>query len=415
MSKLAKRLNLIRVLFGACLLFYALEAHPQSFFTINDNHKRVQIPFKLVRNMIVIQLSINNKGPFNFVLDTGVGLIIITDPTLIDSLSIRSKRTIKIAGIGIGNDYEAYVASGLKFNMPGITGENIGTAILKKDQFNLSNYAGIPIHGLIGYEFFDSFAVKINFSDSSLTVGELKNIRVFNKSNKLPITIEDRKPYITTNVRFTDGELLKCKLVIDLGAGHPLLLESQAMVNCALAQKLISANLGVGITGPIKGFLSRVNEIELAKYKLKNIITSFPDEDTTRMQEYSVKRDGNLGINILKKFDMIIDYQSGNMYIKPNTLFNEPFEHDMSGMEYYADGPDLKKIFINRVEENSPADEVGLETGDEILAINFKPIEKMTVEEIDNIFQSREDRSLLLEISRHDKRDRVVIKLKKRI
>jgi hypothetical protein len=408
-------MKLLRVLFSACLLFCALAAQSQPFFNISNNSKRVRIPFKLVRNMIVVQLSINNKGPFNFVLDTGVGLVIITDPTLIDSLSIINKRSIKIAGIGVGKDYEAYVVSGLRFTLPGITSDNIGAAILKKEQFNLSNYAGIPIHGLIGYEFFDSFAVKVNFSDSSLTVGALKNIRVFNKSNKVPISIEDRKPYLTTNVRFTDGKLLHCKLIVDLGAGHPLLLENPEMQRYALAQKLISANLGVGITGPITGFLSRINEIELAKYKLKNIITSFPDEDTSRMQNYSVKRDGNLGINILKKFNMIIDYQSGNMYIKPNMHFNEPYEHDMSGMEYYADGPDLKHIYINRVEENSPADEVGLETGDEILAINFKPIEKMTVEEIDNIFQSREDRSLLIDISRHDKRDRVVIKLKKRI
>jgi hypothetical protein len=396
------------------LLLYAFTAQSQTFFTINNNHKRVRIPFKLVRNMIVVPVTINNKGPYNFVLDTGVGLLIITDPTLIDSLNIKSKRLIKITGLG-GIDYEAYVTSGLNFELPGVTGDDLSAAILKKEQFNLSNYAGIPIHGLIGYEFFNSFAVKVNFTDSSLTVGALKNIRVFNKSNKLPISIEDHKPYLTTHVKFTDGKQLNCKLVIDLGAGHPLLLENQQMQNYALEQKLISANLGVGLTGPITGFLSRINEIELAKYKLKNIITSFPDQDSIRTKDLTVKRDGNLGINILKKFNMIIDYQSSTMYIKPSPFFNQPFEHDMSGMEHYADGPDFKHIIINRVEENSPADEVGLETGDEILAINFKPIEKMTVEEIDNIFQSREDRSLLLDISRHDKRDRVVIKLKKRI
>ncbi|MBW4890455.1 aspartyl protease family protein [Mucilaginibacter sp. HMF5004] len=413
MKQVFKRLSIVRILFSIYLLLYALPVLSQSF-TINNNRKRVNIPFKLIRSMMVVQLTINNKGPFNFVLDTGVGLVIITDPTLIDSLGFIHKRLIKIAGLGNGDDYEAYVTPSLNIKFPDITGEGISAAILKKEQFNLSSYAGMPIHGLIGYEFFNSFAVKINFSDSTLTVGELKNIRVFNKSNKLPITIEDHKPYLNTNVKFTDGQQSKCKVVIDLGAGHALLLENQSGQNYLHTQKVISANLGVGLTGPITGVLSRINEIQLGNYKLKDIITSFPDEDSTK-QAVTVKRDGNLGLNILKKFNMIIDYESNSMYLKANSHFNDPFEHDMSGMEYYADGPDLKHIIINRVEHDSPADEVGLECGDEIVSINFKPTHTMTVEEIDAIFQSRTDRTLLLEIARHDKRDHVILKLKRRI
>ena len=413
MSRLAKKWKYIRVLFGVCLVCYAFAAQAQPSFTINNNYKRVKLPFKLVRNMIVLPLTINNKGPYNFVLDTGVGIVLITDPTLIDSINVASKHLIKIVGLGTGNDYEAYITTGLNFKFPDITGTNISAAILKEDQFSLSSYAGIPIHGLIGYEFFESFAVKINFSDSTLTVGALKNIRVFNKSNKLPITIEDRKPYLTTNVKFTDGRQLNCKLVIDLGAGHQLLLENQDNRNYVTMQKLISANLGVGLSGPITGFLSRINEIELGNYKLKNIITSFIDSDSTKLN--SIRRDGNLGINILKKFNLVIDYQSGAMYIKPGIHFNEPFEHDMSGMEYYVQGPDFKRIIINRVEQDSPADESGLEPGDEILGINFKTADKMTVEEIDDIFKSRADRSLLLEVVHNKKREMVILKLKRRI
>lgn len=413
-SKLIKRLKYCSALLGACLVFAAITANAQTFFNINNNHKRVNIPFRFIRNMVVVQIKINNKGPYNFVLDTGVGLVIITDPKLIDSLDITTKRLIKITGLGGGEDYEAYVTPSVNLSLPGITGNNIPAAILKKDQFSLSNYAGIPIHGLLGYEFFYSFAVKVDFNDSTLTVGALHNLRIFKHSDKLPISIEDHKPYFTTNVKFTDGKQLNAKLVIDLGAGHPLLLENQANVNYQLAQKLVSANLGMGLTGPISGFLCRINQLDLGKYKLQNIITSFPD-DNPAQKELSVKRDGNLGINILKRFNLVIDYQSGAMYIKPNANYKQPFEHDMTGIEYYADGPGYKHIIINRIERGSPADEAGLETGDEILGINFKPIEKMNVEEIDDIFQSRDDRSILLEILHRNKRDWVNVRLKKRI
>ena len=64
------------------------------------------------------------------------------------------------------------------------------------------------------------------------------------------------------------------KLVLDLGAGHPLSLEN-IIEKHGLPQKFIAANLGVGLTGPIDGFISRVKEVDLGRYKIKGVVTSF--------------------------------------------------------------------------------------------------------------------------------------------
>ncbi|HEY5325963.1 MAG TPA: PDZ domain-containing protein, partial [Mucilaginibacter sp.] len=92
-----------------------------------------------------------------------------------------------------------------------------------------------------------------------------------------------------------------------------------------------------------------------------------------------------------------------------------PFEHDMSGMEYYSTGDDYNHIIISRVEPGSPADEIGLEKDDEIMSINFKPVAKMTLEDIDALFKSQNDRTLLLVIFHDKKYDTVAITLKQRI
>lgn len=385
----------------------------QSVFSIDNNKKRVTIPFSFLRNMIVVPVIINQKGPYNFILDTGVGLMIITDPKLVDSLNLKEKRLISVGGLGTGKNFEAYVTAGLKVSLPGISGENLSAAILKEDDLGLSNYAGIPIHGLLGYDFFNSFAVRISFTDTTLTVGD---IRLFKRGDKIPISIEDHKPYLTTKLRTArDKEKKSNKLIVDLGAGHALSLENLANKNQDLPEKFIASNLGLSLTGPISGFLSRIEEIDIGKYKLKNVITSFPAYDTAKTELISVKRDGNLGIDILKRFNMIIDYQNGYMYLKPNVFFNTPFEHDMSGIEYYADGPDLKHIIISSVDKGSAADNIGLVKGDEILAINFKPVEKMTMEQIDALFRSKDDRSILLDIVRGKKTLKMILTLKRRI
>lgn len=381
------------------------------YFDLQHGKKRVNIPFRTVRDLIIIKLNINGRGPFNFVLDSGVGLMLITDPTLVDSINISSKRTIKVAGLGEGDAYEAYITSPLNIDIPGLVSYDVEAAIFKTDHFGLSNFAGMPIHGLLGYEFFNKLAVKIDFSDSVLTVSAPQNLRIFKKGNKIPLIIENKKPYLQAKVVFTDGSKADDKLVMDIGAGHPLWLEN-IIKKQGLPQKFIAANLGVGLTGPIEGFISRVKEVDLGRFKLKNVITSFPDDTHTPIPE---KRDGNIGMGILKRFNLIIDYPDSVVYIKPRGNFNQPFEHDMSGLEYYRAGDDFGHVIISRVEPGSAGDAIGLETDDEIIGINFTPVSKMTLEQIDELFRSQNDRSLLLEIYHDKKIDRVILTLKRRV
>jgi hypothetical protein len=383
------------------------------YFDIEGNHKRTTIPFQMIRELIIIHLKINGRGPFNFVLDSGVGLMLITDPKLVDSINVTDKRTIKISGLGKGEDYEAYITSPLNVAIPGLVSYDVVAAILKTDHFGLSGFAGIPIHGLIGYEFFNNLAVKIDFSDSTLTASKPKYTKFFGKGNKIPITIENRKPFMHARVTFPNGTKAEDKLILDLGAGHPLSLEN-VIEKHGMPDKFIAANLGVGLTGPIEGFISRLNEVEIGKFKLKNVLASFP-VDSQKGEFEREKRDGNLGIGILKRFTLIVDYPDSAVYLKPVIDLDDPFEHDMSGLEYYAMGDDFDHVIISRVEPGSPADGIGLEPGDEIISINFKPVNKMTLEQIDGIFKSKPGRDLLLEIFHDKKYDHVILTLSRRI
>ncbi len=394
------------------LNLFFVSAHAQ-YFDINGRNKKVTIPFRMVRNMVVIKLRINNKGPFNFIMDTGVGLMVITDPDLMDSVSTPGKRILKLTGCGGDEAYDAYITAPLNVDIPGLTSYNVAAAILKADHFGLSNYAGMPIHGLLGFEFFSNLAVKVDFSDSTLTVYRPNDELLYNKGEKIPITIENHKPYLDANVHLPDGSVKKSKLVIDLGAGHPLSLDNMADSH-ELPKKCIPANLGMGFNGPVIGFISRINEIELGKYKIKNLISSFPEDDSLK-QRFMEKRDGNLGVGLLKKFVVVFDYYNKAIYLKRGPDYSEPFEHDMSGLEYYAAGDDFKRVIISRVEPGSAGDDIGLEKNDEIVAINFKPTASMSLEQIDDLFKSQNERSLLLDIYHDKKIDQVILTLKRRI
>ncbi len=395
-----------------CILFLSVAVNAQQF-SINEKVKQVKLRFQLVREMVVIPLFINQRGPFNFVLDTGVGLMIITDPTLVDSININNRRTLKMYGTGNDVVFEAYATSSLDVLVgQSLKSQDVSAAILKDDHFGLSNYAGMHIHGLLGYEFFANLAVKVNFMDSTLTIARPGKIKPLKRGIILPISVEGRKPYFTTKALLADGSSTDKKLLIDLGAGHPLSIEN-SQLHQGNPQKVMAANLGVGLTGPVNGYLSRIDELDIGKYKFANVITSFPDSNVH--VNFVVRRDGSLGMGILKRFLVVFDYNNQTMYLKPNARFKEPFEHDMSGMEYYASGKDYDKIIVSRVEPCSAADEAGIRANDEITRVNFKPVNRMTVAEIDNLLKSRENRNILIEIYRNRVYETVVLTLKRRI
>lgn len=401
-----------------CFVLSLKEVSAQKF-EFPGKRKKENMTFTMVKNLMIIKLKVNGKGPFNFVLDTGVGLLLISDPKLIDSVSIKNLRSINIIGFGEGEPLSAFVTPSIDLGFGSTSAKGVAAAILKKDIFELSNYVGMPIHGLIGYEFFSSFIVRINFILNTLTIYSPET-DIPRKGYRIPLIIEDRKPYLFSDVVLSSGEKIAAKLILDTGAGHPLSLETHNGAPFEVPKINISGNLGIGLTGPISGYISRVTSLKLGKYILNNVITAFPDYEDVGSKVYAVSRNGNMGISVLKRFNVVFNYNESALYVKPVSVLNEPFEHDMSGMELTSAGEKYERILISRVEPGSSAFDAGLRKDDEILTINFKPVSEMTPSEIDNLFRSKSDRSFIIDVLPQGsktikERERVILTLKRRI
>ncbi|WP_256011114.1 aspartyl protease family protein [Desertivirga xinjiangensis] len=372
--------------------------------------------FTFIKNLIIIPLTINGKGPFNFVLDTGVGVFLITEPSLADSLQLGKLRSINISGFGETDTLKAFVSPHLDIKVNNSIGGNIPAAILEKDAFDLSSYTGIPIHGLLGYEFFNSFIIRINYEMRTIKVYKPETWYIPKKGHLVPITIEAGKPYMQSSIRMSGNGTIKARLVIDTGAGHPVSLESYRGQPIRVPSPNIEANLGVGLGGTISGKIARLEYLKVAKFELPNVIAAFPNFDDVGVK-VSAKRSGNIGNAVFKRFHVVFDYGRGSLFLRPNSMYKEVFEHDLSGMElaYYA--PDYTRLFIARIETGSAASEAGLRPEDEIIAINFKQIREMNIDEIYRLLHSRDGRSIALTVLPHGetKTSLIIMTLKRRI
>lgn len=390
------------LLIGA--VFYFSSPSIAQDFKFHGRRTRDAITFESVKNLVIIPLYINGKGPFNFILDTGVGPTIITDSTLIDSLQIKSLTSIKISGLGKGKEIDAKITSAISVTIAEATANFLPTVLLEKDPFNLSSYLGKKIYGLIGYSFFNSFIVSINYGSKKLSFSTVQPRKAF-KGDKISIEIIQLKPYVNAAVENASFGKKMIKLLIDCGAGHSLSLEKLDGAPWVVPQRNIKGNLGVGLAGEISGRIARLDYLTVGRYHFKNVVTNFPDFDNAAEKSSVQSRSGSLGADILRRFNTVYDYRNGVIYLQKNGAFKDPFDHDMSGMEIYGDDG---KYFVARVEEDSSAEKAGILVDDQIIGINFKPIAAYGLNDLVNLFKANDGATIIMELYR---KDRTIIKL----
>jgi hypothetical protein len=383
-------------------------------FTFEGKRKKEAMSFQLIKNLIILPLYINGKGPFNFILDTGVNPLIITDASILDSINLKGLRTTKLGGIGAGNEIEAYLSDQIHVRLGHARLNNMPTAILKNDLFNLSSYVGTHIYGLIGYYFFHSFTVRIKYPAKRM-IFTLPEINLKHKGENIPIELIGNKPYVDIFVSPEAEERIAVKMILDIGASHAISLESLNNKPFPLPKKTIKANLGIGFAGLISGSIGRINEVEIGNFSFNNVLSSFPEFEQAGAKTGVAGRNGNIGSNLLKHFDITFDYTKLEMYLKPNSFKNLPFEHDMSGMEVFIQEGKPVLYFIGRIEPDSPAENAGILTNDQLLSINFKPVNDYKLDEIDLLLKGGDGKRLILQLFREKKVIYKVLILKRRI
>ncbi|MEJ2904012.1 aspartyl protease family protein [Pedobacter panaciterrae] len=401
---------LISIIIGICSA-YALKAQQFSF---HGSRTKGAVNFTLIRNLIIIPLYINNKGPYNFILDTGVGPLVITDTTIVKDLNLKDLRPIKITGLGKGIEIDAFLSNELSAKVGKASIDYIPTAILKTDILGLSNFMGIRIYGLLGYYFFNSFTVEINYS-SKRVIFSLPGTKKKIKGDIVPLQIINNKPYINVELDTKELGIINAKVVVDNGASHAISLETLNEKPFPVPANSIPANLGIGLSGPISGNVGRVPKIRIGNFVLKDVISSYPIYDDVAAKTFILNRNGNLGADILSRFNVTFDYANEIMYLKQNQSFKRPFEHDMSGIEVYVEEDPNKRYFISRIEPNSPAQLAGIHEGDEIISINFSSAKTLNLNDITKTLRSGDGRGIFLSINRNGELLIKLIKLKKRI
>lgn len=371
-------------------------------FGFTNRRRAVIIPFEWQSNLIVVPVSINNSDTLNFILDTGISMNMITDPDVARDLDLKYVRKVNVLGVGQGSALEARVSVGNRIRLPGVKAEGQNVVVLSEDMLQLSSYVGMPVHGIFGFELFRNFVVKIDFRTRQITLYKPETYRYRGRGQQIPIIIEDTKPYLYASATYADNREVPIKVILDTGAGHALSLDVDTRGDIQLPDKIIRAQLGRGLNGIIHGSLGRLEKVRIGTFELQHVITSFPDTNSLAGQvARNLKRQGNIGCELLKRFTVIFDYSRKHVILKPNRRFyREKFERDMSGMEIKAEGKDYRKFVISNIQANSPAEVAGLQEGDEILSLNDHVSADLRLSDVIKVLQRGEGKTVKMFVKR---------------
>ncbi|MCC5919338.1 MAG: aspartyl protease family protein [Cyclobacteriaceae bacterium] len=403
-----------------CFILLQTEANGQDVgFRFTEKGNQIEIPIEIANNLVVVPVKVNGLIDLKFIVDTGVPTAILTEKFITDVLDVKFSRSIPLVGAAGGIAINALLTNDVRIDMKGVEGVGQALLVLEEDFLELSNYLGIEVHGIIGYELFRNFTVQIDYRHRVMRLYKTRTFRPKRNEKVFDLEIDGMKPYMKMQIDQPDSSYT-AKLLIDTGAGHPLLLDPRIDPRVSLPDERIETQLGRSLTGILEGELGRVPAIRWGDFAFEDVLSSFPKSSATSEENLKLFKDsgrsGSIGSEVLKRFRVTFDYKSGKIYFKKQYWrYREPFEHDMSGLYVRAAGPQLQEFVIIDIKEGSPADEAGLRYGDQIISINATHANDLDFQSIHRLFRSKDGKKIRIRYLRNGERGKAKFRLKRKI
>ena len=335
---------------------------------------------------IVLKVKVNDSRPLSFIFDTGDKFAIIDLDRAVE-LGLALQGTVRMGGAGQETPTGAFVR-GATFSIPGLP-EFSQPVSLALPVGKMSARFGQDFDGIIGADFISQFVVEVDYQARLLKLHDKNKFSYSGSGEIVPLKLNrGGHPIIEAEVTPADGEPLKEKFVMDLGAGGALALHSPFVTERRLLNQNLKTIKALGLGGAggqVKGQLGRVSSLKIGSFTIQNPITLFSEDKGGAFA--SSESAGNIGAQIMSKFRIFLDYEKGRMILEPNSTFPAPFDRAYSGLTLQAEGNDYRIFRVTDILENSPASVLGLQPSDIIGAIDGRPASEFTLTKINELFE----------------------------
>lgn len=331
----------------------------------------VQSPAKLITSfpvtlftggVILLRARLDDfPDSLNFILDTGSGGISLDSTTCL-RLHLTPEPSDKII-LGIAGVRQVKFLYNRRLDLPGLTVDSMNFHV--NDYEILSSVYGEKIDGIIGYSFFSRYIVSINYDSLRVDVYSRGSFR-YPKGGYMLRPLIPNLPIVNSETQDAKRKITG-RFYFDTGAGLCALFSSDFVNDSSLMDKRRNYFLtqAQGLGGKAEMRLTTVREVKLGPYRFRQVPVYIFD-DVYNVTSYP-NLCGLVGNDILRRFNVILNYDRRCIYLMPNSHYHDLFDYSYTGLTiYWEDGV----IRIGDIMPGSPAEKAGLKVDDILLGVN---------------------------------------------
>lgn len=352
------------------------------------------VPFRFEASHIVLPASVNGRPPAWFILDTGADQEVINSTRLAE---FGLQTYAKSLATGGGGTAEYTYASGATFRLPGVELTNQHVAVI--DQTGLEHALGVPLGGLLGYDFISRFVIEIDYGRKFLMLRDPKDWKYSGKGFVVPVTFDDGIPFTNGAISVPTKPNIPAYLVLDFGAMETMTLTSPFVKANDLA-RLAGTNSNVNGPALAKQFFSqtnirgRIQQLTIGRLQARSIPINM--SVNTEGAYASPNFAGTVGETLFSRYHVFLDYARNRVIFEPTPEAAKPFpDRQTFGLTLLASGPELHTFTVAAVRPGSPAATAGFEKNDVIDALDGKPSAQFTLGELRDTLSRPGERHVL--------------------
>lgn len=355
-----------KYIFIGCLVLLlstiTLKPFAQEVFTQPQSKFITTFPFiQLTGGIVIVTAGIdNNKDSLNFVLDTGSGGISL-DSAVVAALGFTTEKSDKIIrGIAGTKNVDYTRHHTLKF--PGLTVPDLDFHI--NDYDLLSSVYGVKIDGIIGFSFLRRFIVQIDYDSMQLKIYTPGSFKYPKGGYMLHPNFSS---LVLQQIPVSDEREAVARYILDTGAGLCMLFSADFVNDSSLIKKKRRRypTQAEGLGGKKTMELTVIKQVDIGPFKFRKVPVYIFSDDYN-VTQYPLMA-GLLGNDLLRRFNVVLNYPEQSIYIKPNTHFNDFFDYSYTGLGLYNID---NRVRVVDVMPGSPGDKAGFKTDDIIFAID---------------------------------------------
>ncbi len=315
------------------------------------------IPFRIIDNRVVAPVTINDKGPFQCIIDTGAASVISTDTARTLGLHVD----LSESGGGVG---EKQVMGG-SVTLPSVTlatqigFHDVSTRVIPFDDM-LHVFGTASIDCIFGTPLFEKYIVTVDYDRRELTLRESSDLGAHGTS--VPMEFGGI-PIVSAKL---DG--VPAKFGVDLGARSALLLYTPFVEKNRLRSKYkagFDTITGWGIGGPVRSQVARATSLQIGAVEVHSIVIRLSTQKSgaTAGRQF----DGLIGPDVLRQFRTTFDYRHHGILLEKGPQYGNPDTFDRFGAWM---GQGKGNFVVLDLIPGGPAEQAGLQKGDIITSID---------------------------------------------